>query len=336
MFLSKRVNGIYYIYYNDETGKRQAISTKTSIKSAALIFLTDFNQKVKKKQEKPAIAIKLKDFTEEFLIHSKAIHTDKTTRTYKTTFKIFLDSIGNIFLSSIEEKNIKQYIDYRITSASVFQARKDLINLSSCFNWAISEGYISTNPCLKVTKVRVPQKMPLFFSEVEFKKLIDTIDNQDIKDLIIFAVNTGCRQMEILTIEWNQIDLNRKILLLDNQTHITKSKKIRSIPLNRHVIDVVNRRMILSSNSQKLFTLQGKEITAKQIQTKSRYYIKQAGLNTKLNFHSLRHTFASWLVQRGISLYQVSKLLGHSDLKVTQIYAHLTHDDLKSAVDILN
>jgi site-specific recombinase XerD len=93
---------------------------------------------------------------------------------------------------------------------------------------------------------------------------------------------------------------------------------------------------MLSNDSQKVFTLKGREITAKQIQTKSREYIKLAGLNTKLNFHSLRHTFASWLVQRSVSIYEVSKLLGHSDLKVTQIYAHLKQENLENAVDTLN
>lgn len=92
---------------------------------------------------------------------------------------------------------------------------------------------------------------------------------------------------------------------------------------------------MIESSSQKVFTLYGKEMTARQIQTKSRYYILQAGLNKKLNFHSLRHTFASWLVQRGVSIYEVSKLLGHADLKMTQIYAHLKQDNLETAVNKL-
>ena len=64
-------------------------------------------------------------------------------------------------------------------------------------------------------------------------------------------------------------------------------------------------------------------------------YIRKAKINSKLNFHSLRHTFASRLVQRGVSIYEVSKLLGHSDIKTTQIYAHLRNEDLRNAVELL-
>ena len=65
-------------------------------------------------------------------------------------------------------------------------------------------------------------------------------------------------------------------------------------------------------------------------------YVENAGINLKLNFHSLRHTFASWLVQRGVSIYEVSKLLGHSEIKTTQIYAHLRSENLSNAVELLD
>lgn len=65
-------------------------------------------------------------------------------------------------------------------------------------------------------------------------------------------------------------------------------------------------------------------------------YVLKANINPKLHFHSLRHTFASWLVQKGISIYGVCKLLGHADIKTTEIYAHLRNDDLRNAVERLD
>lgn len=335
MFISKRNNGYYYIYYTDENGIRQAITTKSKIKSEAVKFLTNLKDEIKKKKEQKVIPITLTDFSQRYLEHSRAIHSSKTTKTFVTTFRFLQEYLGNALLNNIKEKEVKAYIDNRITSSSVHQARKDLINLSSCFNWAISEGYIQINPCKNVAKVKVPQKLPVFFNREEFTKLVEMIDNQDLKDLIIFAVNTGCRQMELLTAEWNQIDFDRSLLILDNRNHITKSKKIRSIPLNKNAIEILLSRKVQQTINQKIFLHKGRELIPKRVQNNFRNYIKNAGLNPKLNFHSLRHTFASWLVQRGVSIYEVSKLLGHSDIKITQIYAHLSNQNLQSAVDLL-
>ena len=84
-----------------------------------------------------------------------------------------------------------------------------------------------------------------------------------------------------------------------------------------------------------IFTLEGERILQDNLQDNFRKYIEAAKLNPKLTFHCLRHTFASWLVRKGVSIYEVSKLLGHADIKTTQIYAHLRGDDLRKAVEIL-
>jgi site-specific recombinase XerD len=92
----------------------------------------------------------------------------------------------------------------------------------------------------------------------------------------------------------------------------------------------------MKSNSNIVFTYQGKPIKQDFISKKFKKYVIKANLNPNLNFHSLRHTFASWLVQRGVSIYEVSKLLGHSDIKVTKIYSHLSAEDLRASVEKLN
>ena len=86
----------------------------------------------------------------------------------------------------------------------------------------------------------------------------------------------------------------------------------------------------------KIFTQYGEAIDADKLSRFFKRYVLRAKVNPKLNFHSLRHTFASWLVQKGVSIYVVSRLLGHSDVKTTQIYAHLRQDDLKFATEILD
>ena len=164
---------------------------------------------------------------------------------------------------------------------------------------------------------------------------MSVIDSEEILDITIFAVNTGLRQMELIKFQWQQINFTDKILILDNQNHITKEKKVRTIPLNSNALKVLNKRL-KTNIEESVFTYNKEAMSQDFLSHKFASYVEKAKINSKLNFHSLRHTFASWLVQRGVSIYEVSKLLGHSDIKTTQIYAHLRNEDLRNAVDLLN
>jgi site-specific recombinase XerD len=88
--------------------------------------------------------------------------------------------------------------------------------------------------------------------------------------------------------------------------------------------------------SELVFHFKGKAINPNWVSKTFKAYARKAGLNDKLHFHSLRHTFASWLVQDGVSIYEVQKLLGHSSVKVTEVYSHLAASELHGAVNRLN
>jgi site-specific recombinase XerD len=240
----------------------------------------------------------------------------------------------NIKIQELNQRNIEDYIQSKIRNVSLHCARKHLINIKAMLNRAVTLGFINNNPANNIKRIKPPEKLPKFFDKKEFEKLITVIDNQNIKDIVLFAVNTGLRQMEILSLRKNQFYESEKLIILDNHSHITKSKKIRAIPLNNISFEIIQRRVNTSDN-ENIFTLDGETIKQDFIIHKFKKYIISAGLNPKLNFHSLRHTFASWLIQRNISIYSVSKLLGHSDVKTTQIYSHLTQDKLMESVKSL-
>jgi len=335
MFLSKRPNGIYHLYYEQADGKRTSVSTKTKLKSEAYKFLAEFSKNLKEQKERKILSISLKDFTNEFLKHSEVVHTYWTNYTYKQTFGFFNKNIRKKILSDLIASDINKYIEYRIKNASIYQARKDLINISAAFNWAIIQGYLIENPCKNIKKIKVPQKLPLYYSLSDFEKLLNAITNEDIRDLVIFAVNTGMRQMELIKLQWDQISFEKNIVILDNQNHITKGKKVRTIPLNSKALNVLEKRLT-NREGKIIFTLNGRTMRQVYLSQIIGEYRDKAKINPKLNFHSLRHTFASWLVQRGVSIYEVSRLLGHADIKTTEIYAHLRSDDLRNAVERLD
>ncbi len=334
MFLSKHKNGFYYLYYNDANGKRVKLSTGEKLKTDAYKFLTNFKTFQKNNAHPNLRSITLQKFFFIFLIYSESIHSPNTTSTFKTTFNSVLKYFGDRPLSELLNLKIKEFLQYKIKTVSKYQARKDLINLSSAFNKAVADNYLNSNPCAGIKRIKIPEKQPNFFTENEFRILIEIIDNNDIKDLTIFAVNTGLRQMELLTLQWAQINFKDRLLTLDNRNHLTKSKKIRTIPLNITSMQIVVDREQKKTNSY-IFTYFGLALTQDQISKVFKKYVLKAEINPKLNFHSLRHTFASWLVQRGVSIYQVSKLLGHADIKTTEIYSHLRAEDLRDSVKLL-
>lgn len=334
MFLSKRSNGYYYIYYEKIDGKKTCISTRTKIKSEALIFLTGFKEELKKRRLNGVILKSLKEFSFDFLKYSETYHRPKTTRQFKAILKQFLQHCRDLLLSEIGPTLIEDYLQTK-TRISLYTAQKHLAYLRSAFNKALRNKYIYDNPFNLVKNYKLPERQPLFFDEPSFLALLRVVNNLDLRDIIIFAVNTGLREMELIKLTWSQINLKENYLILDNLTHTTKSEKVRTLPLNIEALRILAERE-RNRKSKLVFTYREEEFKPEFLSKRFKKYVIEAKLNPKLKFHSLRHTFASWLVQRGVSIYEVSKLLGHSSVSVTEIYSHLRAEDLREAVNKLN
>lgn len=334
MFIARHPNGKYYIYYQKLDGKRTCKSTGSTIKKDATKFLLRFQKELEEKANQKFIPIGLKEFSFNFLRYSEPFYTDKTMEVYKTAFKFLQKHFGNIQLSELTTLRIEEYLHTRLKQSSVFAARHDLSCLSCALNKAVRDGYLLANPCRGIRRFKLPERLPMFYSKEDFSKLLSAIDEEEIKDITVFAVNTGLRQAELITMEWRQVDFDEKIVTLDNRTHLTKGKKIRSIPLNATALNMMLKRFASRPSSHDfVFTYKGEKIEQKFLSRYYKKFILAAGLNPKLNFHSLRHTFASYLVQKGVSIYTVSKLLGHADISTTQIYSHLRREDLRHATD---
>jgi len=239
MYLSKRKE-IYYLYYQQLNGKMTCISTKTKYKSDALKFLSSFEAT---KREEKQIVILFKDLIFKFLKHSESIHKWNHSKTLRVTLNQASKYFGNPPIDSFTVMNLQEYIDYRMSKVSAYAVRRDFATFSNIFNYAIIHKYLTSNPIKDLRKPKVPEKQPLYFSNLEFNQFLLSIDNDDFRDLVMLAVNTGLRQMELLTLTKEQIDVIRGTITLDNRTHVTKSRKIRVIPLNERAKDILNTRI---------------------------------------------------------------------------------------------
>lgn len=335
MFLSKLPNGIYHLYYFKENGKKTKISTHTKYKSEAYKFLVNFEQEFKIRKQNKLYPINLRKLAFEFLKYSESIHSINHTKSLRTTFNEFIKITGNISASDISKKTVIEFFETRLRNVSNYTVRGDLADLSSAFNWAISKNYLSENPCKGIKKSKLTEKLPLFFTKEEFDTLLNSIKDNDLKDLIHFAVLTGIRQNDLITLRWNQINFRNRTLTFDNRLSQTKSRKIHTLPLNLKALQILTERE-LKKKSNYVFTYNQEPIKQCFISHKFKKLVKAAKLNPQFTFHSLRHSFGSWLVQKGVPIYQLSKLMTHSDLRVTQIYTHLSEQNLKETVELLN
>jgi len=217
-------------------------------------------------------------------------------------------------------------------------ARK-LATLRSFYKFLIKRNRTSSNP---VTAIRTPKqekKLPRFLEYEEVKKLLETPPMDDwlgARDRAILETlySTGMRVSELVALNMNDIDF------LGEVVHIRgKGKKERIAPISssalriiQHYLEMRNKKAQNNSNfdSKVLFVNKhGQRLSARSVRRKMDKYLKMAGLDSSISPHTLRHSFATHMLNNGADLRSVQELLGHQSLSTTQIYTHLTTRKLK-------
>jgi len=202
----------------------------------------------------------------------------------------------------------------------------EIRHLKSAFETARRWEYINTNPFRDVKQIKIKSNnIPKFLTKKQVNQFLDAIPEGDLKKLFQFYLYTGCRRNEALFLNWDDIDLDNEKIIFGT----TKSGESRIIPINSELKKVLTS---YKNRNGKPFSFSPDYITHKV-----KKLFKKAGIKDwrAFNVHTLRHTFASHLVMEGTDLYTVCKLLGHSSVAVTQMYAHLAPDYLKISVERL-
>ena len=198
-------------------------------------------------------------------------------------------------------------------------------------NLAVQWEFIEKNVLKGIKLFMVDNQVENYLDETQLEQLLHVLRtdrNRTVCLILMFLLSTGARLNEGLTATWKNINIERGVWRVD--ASLSKSKKSRSIPLNDSALWVLGQ-LESQGQSQYLFPspVTGKPYTAI---TRAWYRLrKKAGVNIRI--HDLRHTFASFLVSRGRSLFEVQQILGHSDPKVTMRYAHLSAKALQEAAN---
>ena len=329
-YLYRRNNGIYYIGKKVE-GKIQWKSTGESLVSQARKILQDADELF---VEKNTRITTLSEFINEFYPYIKVNLAPTTFSVYKRAFEQFQKRFGNILLTSITARHFDQFKTSRVSEIKPMSVNQELRTLKAALNVAVRWDLIAKNPFVGQKMLFAPGKMPSFFTAVEIQKVVAIMPEPILKEIIMFTAMTGLRRGEVVNLRWCDVDMDRQTIRIQTSANFkTKQGKFRILPLHSVAFYIISRRME-EEKSEYVFTRIGRPLTGDWVSKELKHYINKAGLSDKdLHFHSLRHSFASWLVQSGVSLYEVQKLLGHSNIAVTQIYSHLQTEYLHTSVN---
>ena len=343
MYLVKNNKSPYYQVVFFTNGKRTTISTKTGNFREANRFMNNLKIEPIKELPTKTQSIIISGFRDEYLSYLESTKSKNYIRTVQYSFKMLIESIGEIPLNRLDLRALDKFITVTFlrtpSSASLYYR-----TLKAAFSKAVLWNYIPDNPLKKIKSPKVAKVFPAFISETELRSILEKTKEEYLRDLFYTGFYTGMRLGELVNMKWSWIDLKEsadggQITVHCTDSFTTKSKKERIIPISQSLRNIfVNRfpKVFSISNDDYVFIrVAGIKLNEDFVSKKFKKAVRAAKLDEKIHFHTLRHSFASLLVQKGVSLYFVKELLGHEDLATTQIYSHLQQQNLKDAVNLL-
>ena len=224
-----------------------------------------------------------------------------------------------------------------VQKAKSSSAGRNLSSLKRLFRYLLRQGRITTDPTLQIDTPKLPRTLPRTLTEQDVELLLAAPDTQaplGLRDRTMFEVlyATGLRVSELVSLHIGQVSMDMGIVRV-----MGKGNKERLVPLGEEALDWLRRyfedgRGVLLNGkvSDDLFvTARGEGMTRQMFWYLIKKHARQGGLNKPLSPHTLRHAFATHLLNHGADLRVVQMLLGHADISTTQIYTHVARERLK-------
>lgn len=270
------------------------------------------------------------------------LNKPKSEYDQKTQLQWWREEIGSYVLADItpaliaeKREQLAQGITTRGNLRSPATVNRYLAILSHLFTVAMKEwGWVEENPLRKVTKMKEPRGRVRFLSDEERAKLLEACKQSESPYLylvVVLALSTGARKMEILGLSWRDVDLERGIITL----HETKNGDRRILPLVGHALALLKEHAkVRHLNTD--FVFPGKDLQKPiDLRTPFENALKRSEIEN-FRFHDLRHSAASYLAMNGASLAEIAEVLGHKTLQMVKRYAHLSEAHTASIVEKMN
>lgn len=256
-----------------------------------------------------------------------------TIKNYKLDLTLFFDFLNksNINYLYLNKDNVLAYLKYldKMNLKNSTISRR-ISALRTFYNYLMNEGLINSNIFLNVKNPKFEKKLPNYLNYTEMEELLESIDistDEGLKRRLLIEMfySTGCRVSEIINIKVKDIDfLNKKIRIMG------KGSKERIVYYGDYAKKYLDKYLSKGMDKDYLFVNKhGDKYTVEEIELIVKDIMKHLSIKTHVTPHTLRHTFATHLLNNGADIRSVQELLGHSNLSTTGIYTHVSSDRLK-------
>lgn len=281
----------------------------------------------------------MKEYIDEYInyVYIEKKLSKNTKEAYLNDLEEFCNYINNPNIKSINTDDIRDYINYLAEEKQKDKtiARK-IVSIKTFFEYLIKNNIIDNNPSEKISSPKLKKSIPKVLNINEINKLLEykPTNNKEYRNKAMMELMyaSGLRVSELVDLELNNIDFNNNYVRI-----FGKGKKERIVPINdiackylNEYINVYRASLLRGYITDKVFiSSYGKGITRQAFFKILKQIAKKQGIEKDFSPHTLRHSFATHLIEYGADLRSLSEMLGHENIKTTQIYTHLSNNKIK-------
>lgn len=264
-------------------------------------------------------------FSKMYELRIATINNDNTMQNYYYMYECAKEiEIDKMNISHIDKHTSALLLKRMTKKWKESTANERYSKFITVLNLAVREGFIPSNPASLIEKNKVEEGDIKYLEESELKQLAatETVGNEvEVMRAFMFSCYTGLRISDILRLDWSMIESDRFTLVQKKTTDRVY------MPLNSTAIRILGERK------------KGKVFSERIDISFANYYlkkvVKKSGLTKSISFHVARHTFATWLITRGVDIYTVQQLMGHRDINSTMRYAKVISEKKRQSVERL-
>ncbi|GAB4285978.1 MAG: site-specific integrase [Candidatus Dojkabacteria bacterium] len=259
-------------------------------------------------------------------------YSSSTIKTYTGHVKGFIEYFRKSDLQKIDKEDVFRYLEHKVVDQNIsFSHQKGIVSAITLFykltfNRRIDLSYIYPE--------RANYKLPNVLSQEEVKMIIENIENIKHKSIISLIYSAGLRISEVVNLKIRDIDSHRMTIKIIH----SKNRRDRYVTLSDKVLILLREYYKRYKPKKYIFEGQkGLKYSTRSIQEIFKKALVNAGIKKKATVYTLRHSYATHLIEQGVDIRIVQELLGHKNIKTTQIYTHitdLTKRQIKSPIDM--